>query len=400
MNSLDRILAWQEQRIAKSNEAVRSEIVKGDTPGHEFHGNQWFQKGVEAAAEARSLARMVDAIEKKAGDLSPVIQRHLALAQKHLAIAVGLKNTNLEAAVAHNRASSKHRRAADALATSRDYNASREAISHSVGAAMSVTKGGAGSGRYPKGSHELSNLTDTVLGSLFFATPHPDEQAEYLDETHTVDDVAPESREEVESLVSDFMEKNADEIAQSGFSHEDIAHQIGFALSGQGMDFPNNKDFNRSMGRSFNQMVANVHTELGDDGKVYISIRRNDSQPSQDEQFMRDHFIFGTVGFKKGGEGSGRFPKGSGDTLTPSGHRAIAEIAQDIWSDWGKQQGGIYFGAKPYLEAMGSLSDIKDNYGLDSARSIVSYFLANASRWKGETAKAIKAELKKIVSTK
>lgn len=112
-----------------------------------------------------------------------------------------------------------------------------------------------------------------------------------------------------------------------------------------------------------------------------------------------DYNIFGkqATPIEKGGEGSGRYPAGSGDAnLTPSGHRPIATIASEIVSDWKNP----YFGAKPYLDAMFSLSDIKDNYGLDSARSIVSYFIANASQWKGEKARAIKAELKKIVNSK
>jgi hypothetical protein len=83
--------------------------------------------------------------------------------------------------------------------------------------------------------------------------------------------------------------------------------------------------------------------------------------------------------------------------LTPSGHRPLYNIAKEIKRDWSKQDKGVYFGAKPYLDAMGDLNDIKDKYGLDSAKSIVNYFLANASGWKGDIARAIKAELKDIV---
>jgi hypothetical protein len=43
------------------------------------------------------------------------------------------------------------------------------------------------------------------------------------------------------------------------------------------------------------------------------------------------------------------------------------------------------------LDAMASLNSINDNYGWDSAKSIVLYFLGNASTWRGETAKRIKA---------
>jgi hypothetical protein len=53
----------------------------------------------------------------------------------------------------------------------------------------------------------------------------------------------------------------------------------------------------------------------------------------------------------------------------------------------------VYFGAAPYLDAMGTLDGINDSYGCDSARNIVAYFLANASTWRGDAAKRIKAEL-------
>ena len=78
-------------------------------------------------------------------------------------------------------------------------------------------------------------------------------------------------------------------------------------------------------------------------------------------------------------------------------NRPLYEIAVDIRKDWGSK---IYFGAKPYLDAMVCLDSIDDNYGYDSAKNIVRYFLANASTWRGETAKAIKKELKAMVGLK
>ena len=70
--------------------------------------------------------------------------------------------------------------------------------------------------------------------------------------------------------------------------------------------------------------------------------------------------------------------------------RSLAVIANEISRDWKKP----YFGAVPYLSAMYSLDSMGDMYGCDSARSIVAYFLANASGWRGEVAKKIKKELK------
>lgn len=76
---------------------------------------------------------------------------------------------------------------------------------------------------------------------------------------------------------------------------------------------------------------------------------------------------------------------------TKTATRPLYEIAREIRKDWGSK---VYFGAKPYLDAMASLDSVNDNYGWDSGKSIVLYFLGNASTWRGETAKRIKAELK------
>lgn len=73
--------------------------------------------------------------------------------------------------------------------------------------------------------------------------------------------------------------------------------------------------------------------------------------------------------------------------------RPIYQIAEDIRQDWKKP----YFGAVPYLEAMGSLNQITDRYLWDDGYDIVMYFLANATTWRGETARTIKAELKNIL---
>jgi hypothetical protein len=81
--------------------------------------------------------------------------------------------------------------------------------------------------------------------------------------------------------------------------------------------------------------------------------------------------------------------------------RTISQIAAEISKDWkATSKNGIYFGAKPYLEAMFSLTDAKSKYGMDSASSIVNYFLANASTYRGAKAKELKAELKKIIGAK
>jgi len=73
--------------------------------------------------------------------------------------------------------------------------------------------------------------------------------------------------------------------------------------------------------------------------------------------------------------------------------RTLSAIASEINNEWKKP----FFGAVPYLEAMRSLTSINDTYGYDSADSIVLYFLSNASSWRGDAARRIKAELKAML---
>lgn len=76
----------------------------------------------------------------------------------------------------------------------------------------------------------------------------------------------------------------------------------------------------------------------------------------------------------------------------------IHEISDVIERDWGRQGRGVNYAARPYLDAMRYLGSVSDNYGMDSGRSVVAYFLSNASSWKGPTAKAVKAELKRRIA--
>lgn len=74
--------------------------------------------------------------------------------------------------------------------------------------------------------------------------------------------------------------------------------------------------------------------------------------------------------------------------------RPIHEIARDIHRNWSTQGKGVNYAAKPYLDAMRSLSTTADHYGMDDGDSVVSYFLGNATSYRGEAAKGHKAELK------
>jgi hypothetical protein len=73
--------------------------------------------------------------------------------------------------------------------------------------------------------------------------------------------------------------------------------------------------------------------------------------------------------------------------------RPLHAIADEIIREWPK----VSPYAEPYLDAMRTLGSVHNNYGADSGKSIVLYFLSNASGWRGEAAKRIKAELRGMV---
>lgn len=79
--------------------------------------------------------------------------------------------------------------------------------------------------------------------------------------------------------------------------------------------------------------------------------------------------------------------------MTKIEQRSIAVIAREIRKDWKK----VYFGAVPYLDAMSQLDTVDEKFGYDNAKDIVRYFLANASGWRGEVARRVKAELKAML---
>lgn len=80
-------------------------------------------------------------------------------------------------------------------------------------------------------------------------------------------------------------------------------------------------------------------------------------------------------------------------TLNLTETTTLQEIAQIVRKDWKR----VHYGAEPYLSAMSSLYTINDRYMFDDAKSIVLYFLSNASTWRGDTAKEVKAHLKSLV---
>lgn len=74
-------------------------------------------------------------------------------------------------------------------------------------------------------------------------------------------------------------------------------------------------------------------------------------------------------------------------------HRPISTIAQEITKSWKT----INYAALPYVNAMFKLKSINDKCGADSGKSIVLYFLSNATTWRGSDARRIKKELRHII---
>ena len=73
--------------------------------------------------------------------------------------------------------------------------------------------------------------------------------------------------------------------------------------------------------------------------------------------------------------------------------RPLETIASEIQSDWKN----INYAAVPYLDAMATMQSVQDDYGYDSGKSVVVYFLSNATTWRGETARRVKKELKALI---
>lgn len=75
-------------------------------------------------------------------------------------------------------------------------------------------------------------------------------------------------------------------------------------------------------------------------------------------------------------------------------NKSISEIAYIIREDWGAK---VYFGAIPYLFAMTEIDSVNDKFGCEDGKTQVLYFLSNANTYRGEIARAVKAELKKRI---
>jgi hypothetical protein len=73
--------------------------------------------------------------------------------------------------------------------------------------------------------------------------------------------------------------------------------------------------------------------------------------------------------------------------------RPVFKIAEEILNDWRAP----HFAARPYLAAMLTINNELEQYGHDTAKNIILYFLSNASTYRGNIAKELKKELKLLI---
>ncbi|USC17063.1 hypothetical protein [Rhodococcus sp. 11-3] len=82
--------------------------------------------------------------------------------------------------------------------------------------------------------------------------------------------------------------------------------------------------------------------------------------------------------------------------MTTTMHRPLCAIAREIARDWPAARSSQH-PAGHYLAAMAELWSIDQRYGADDARYVIRYFLSNAGGWRGDTARRVKAELKRML---
>ena len=131
-------------------------------------------------------------------------------------------------------------------------------------------------------------------------------------------------------------------------------------------------------------------TTVTDRDQLIARVRAKLAQPNADVRFRNDNVeIFG---YPVAGQNPQWYFVGTEKDFAPT-PRPIHAIALEINIRWPKP----YYGAVPYLTAMYALTTIEDDYGSDSARSIINYFLANANTFRGEDARRLKEELKALL---
>lgn len=86
--------------------------------------------------------------------------------------------------------------------------------------------------------------------------------------------------------------------------------------------------------------------------------------------------------------------------MVNANHRPLSEIARDIREDYARQGKPVYYAAKPYVDALATLTNVTDSYYMDSAESILRYTLSNLGTWRGDKAREVKQEIRGILGLK
>ena len=73
--------------------------------------------------------------------------------------------------------------------------------------------------------------------------------------------------------------------------------------------------------------------------------------------------------------------------------RPVYKIAEEILNTWDRPN----YAARPYLAAMLTINSHDENFGYDSAKNVILYFLSNATTFRGGKAKELKNELKQLI---
>lgn len=133
------------------------------------------------------------------------------------------------------------------------------------------------------------------------------------------------------------------------------------------------------MRKSIHPFITRVTWTASTSGKENEPVESDQVEPIQLDRAKYDRLYTGT-----------HTRHGVSTTGKENEPRLLWVIAREIRADWKK----VNFAAVPYLDALGEMGEIDAPYHNDSGRSVVTYFLANAGSWRGDTARRIKGELK------
>jgi hypothetical protein len=152
---------------------------------------------------------------------------------------------------------------------------------------------------------------------------------------------------------------------------ESYGHVIRYVISRVKGKYKRWKQYSKEQRKAFLQEIIECHKRNREVYSLFVGagVLKNPLTPSK-----KDGNITHQV-------------KSKGEKLENLETLPITQFPAIIKKDWAKPN----FAAVPYIEAMEQIVD--GMYYLDTAASIVAYFLGNATSWKGDTARAVKKEL-------